>query len=961
MFEPVATAFTATPEKSKETRWEVNYVLLLWLAHLALVPFDIISENSEKRQELVSNLITKSTILLSSPAKDGESASFFLSRLMLRRDMLHQRDTFLDIAFSTMSTAKERLITGYLRCVFHMLTSYDREWARPYASRLINSVAQLSQSPSAHHQLYRLKCIQQLALALLPPRVAAWRYLRGKRILRIGDHTVQNTPIVQDCVEDFDVPEEVNDILSALFEQLNNSLSVVRWSAAKGVGRIVERLPLILANEAIEYLFSLFSNKDDYNLINGVCLCLGEFTLRGCLPLDTISRAIPFLLNALVYDVLLGTLSTVEGIRDSGCFVCWALARSYAAEIKLANSLVNVFLFDRSVNVRRSASAAFQENVGRHGQFPRGLELIHVADFLSVSSRVGCYTRIAPFVAQFEEYGESIVEHLVGNRIEHWDPEIRVLAANSLSIIAKVKPELITAEIVRKIAENCASFDLDVKHGGLEALAGLLWVMDVDIEVIRELLVLPETCQSDGIKAAFVKMVSAAAKRGMEVPNLAKVILEWLLCDSEAIRAATIESLTYLCSGDSPKLDVEFFDDLLSRIQSPGIAASLRALPSSYLESHIDRIIASMRELLSKESSIIATKCNLLESLQRLSQFCEQNQVIEMLLIGLNDCTTTKRGDEGSTVRTMALKVTSSMLPSDGIGRAVVCDVLKLCLDRISGIRDLAMSVLAKVVETTAEFPHRDELLFIRSENFSDFENFANLMGIEEFGIAICERFVLCVGAYAPDLSQRSGNAIIRFMERKEGNVSVVTSLLTRLFRKFRTDVTFTQALFSFVPKILNSALLHGEVLTAFAADFLEITAAFLRKIFYRKLISVSPTLSGFTVICSGDNRKRAFSLLAPLFVCEFPVVREKAATDLNNAFEEAKFCNEEEEEQGSLDSVVQRILSETAWKEDFAACAEATRNLCRLFGVDVPVIEGREAVPQRRTFTYGNLVKDSL
>jgi len=49
----------------------------------------------------------------------------------------------------------------------------------------------------------------------------------------------------------------------------------------------------------------------------------------------------------------------------------WALARSQKAHdlkpfaIKLAQRLVAVSLFDREIQIRRAASAAFQENVGR--------------------------------------------------------------------------------------------------------------------------------------------------------------------------------------------------------------------------------------------------------------------------------------------------------------------------------------------------------------------------------------------------------------------------------------------------------------------------------------------------------------------------------------------------------------------------------------------------------------------
>jgi hypothetical protein len=58
-------------------------------------------------------------------------------------------------------------------------------------------------------------------------------------------------------------------------------------------------------------------------------------------------------------------------VRDATSYVLWSLARAhdpktlapYASD--LARRLVTVALFDREVHIRRAASAAFQEHVGR--------------------------------------------------------------------------------------------------------------------------------------------------------------------------------------------------------------------------------------------------------------------------------------------------------------------------------------------------------------------------------------------------------------------------------------------------------------------------------------------------------------------------------------------------------------------------------------------------------------------
>ncbi len=105
----------------------------------------------------------------------------------------------------------------------------------------------------------------------------------------------------------------------------------MRWSAAKGIGRITERLPRELGDEVVQSVVELFSFTERYILIvypvglfvlitssfvsssdgawHGGCLALAELARRGLLLAHRLSEIIPLVIRALSYDVKKGLAS----------------------------------------------------------------------------------------------------------------------------------------------------------------------------------------------------------------------------------------------------------------------------------------------------------------------------------------------------------------------------------------------------------------------------------------------------------------------------------------------------------------------------------------------------------------------------------------------------------------------------------------------------------------------------
>ena len=240
----------------------------------------------------------------------------------------------------------------------------------------------------------RAKLMSRIAIRLLP----APKIRRRGRIL--DDSVLFHREGEEGNLDEYEVPEIVETLLQSLFDTIQDKVSrqfvsrlrgihlcvkdtVVRWSAAKGVARIAERLPSDLASQILDTVMDMFSihliaaaNLDDLPAVaestwHGAALACAEIARRGLVTLDQLPILIGWISKALYFDLRKGSHSIGSNIRDAAAYVLWSLARTqnvaslqpYATD--LAHRLITVALFDREPHIRRAASAAFQEHVGR--------------------------------------------------------------------------------------------------------------------------------------------------------------------------------------------------------------------------------------------------------------------------------------------------------------------------------------------------------------------------------------------------------------------------------------------------------------------------------------------------------------------------------------------------------------------------------------------------------------------
>ncbi|CCW62637.1 unnamed protein product [Phytomonas sp. EM1] len=450
-------------------------------------------------------------------------------------------------------------VTGVLLAVAKTFKLGQRSEMLPYAAELVSCVVNYLLQHRVGCLLYKtaVKVCQRLCLCMLRNRLASWKYHR-RDVLSLaanlgegylagaalgGDaapHDRENT-FSEDNVFEGDTAA-LDEGLNLLLQALGHKDTVVRWSAAKGIARVCERLPVEFSNDIVIAVYSVFSHEQSDAHWHGGLLALAELCRRGLIDSGGLSRVVDLVSGGLCFDLSKGTYSVGAHVRDAACYTCWSIARAYDVRDiephvhKLSTHLVVTSLFDREVNVRRAAAAAFQECVGRLGNFPDGVTLVTAMDFFSLASMRNAYCMVAPKVAVYDAYRGTMLEELIRVKVNHWDRAVRQCAAAALGRIAPLEDGGTIDEIFAELQGRVLDPMLATRHGVVLALTELVLGMPKDTwssaqrEQLVEVLVRLEAAHffrsrgGEYLRQAVCQMLSACAEQALVLPEFVSVI-----------------------------------------------------------------------------------------------------------------------------------------------------------------------------------------------------------------------------------------------------------------------------------------------------------------------------------------------------------------------------------------------------------------------------------------------------
>ncbi|XP_063473164.1 tubulin-specific chaperone D isoform X3 [Symphalangus syndactylus] len=1032
--EPVLDLVTNQNPKDHET-WETRYMLLLWLSVTCLIPFDfsrldgnLLTQPGQTRMSIMDRIlqIAESYLIVSDKARDA--AAVLVSRFITRPDVKQSKMAeFLDwslcnLARSSLQTMQGVLtVDGTLQALAQIFKHGKREDCLPYATTVLKCLdgCRLPESNQILLRKLGVKLVQRLGLTFLKPKVAAWRYQRGCRslaanlqLLTQGQSEQKPLILTEDDDEDDDIPDGVERVIEQLLVGLKDKDTVVRWSAAKGIGRMAGRLPRALADDVVGSVLDCFSFQETDKAWHGGCLALAELGRRGLLLPSRLVDVVAVILKALTYDEKRGSCSVGTNVRDAACYVCWAFARAYEPqELKpfvtaISSALVIATVFDRDINCRRAASAAFQENVGRQGTFPHGIDILTTADYFAVGNRSNCFLVI---------------------RV------IRELAAKALHNLAQQAPEFSATQVFPRLLSMTLSPDLHTRHGSILACAEVAYALyKLAAQENRPVTDHLDEQALQGLKQIHQQLYDRQLYRGLggqlmrqavcvlieklslsKMPFKGDTIIDgwqWLINDTlrhlhlissdsrQQIKDAAVSALAALCSeyymkepGEAdPAIQEELITQYLAELRNPeemtrcGFSLALGALPGFLLKGRLQQVLTGLRAVTHTSPEAVNFAESRRDGLKAIARICQTvgvkagapdeavcrenvSQIYCALLGCMDDYTTDSRGDVGAWVRkaamTSLMELTLLLARSQPeLIEAHICERIMCCMaqqasEKIDCFRAHAASVFLTLLHFDSppipHVPHRGELekLFPRSDVASvnwnapsqAFPRITQLLGLPTYRYHVLLGLVVSLGGLTESTIRHSTQSLFEYMKGIQSDPQALGIFSGTLLQIFEDNLLNERVSVPLL-KTLDHVLTHGcfDIFTTEEDHPFAVKLLALCKKEIKNSKDVQKLLSGIAVFCGMVQFPGDVRKKALLQLCLLLCHRFPLIRKTTASQVYETLLTYGDIVGADVLDEVVTVLSDTAWGAELAVVRQQRNRLCDLLGVPRP-----QLVPQ--------------
>jgi len=523
-FESILGALEQTLSESdndaSQPEWQVSYVLLLWLSHLLLTPFDLASISAAKPQKLkveglnlppnlpplAIRVIQVGMGYLYSSTKAQDAAAAMLVRLATRPDMQKLRladDIVTRTLSQVQSTSSDILVTIYeklgpLRLLTGIATSADLGHLVPGIYKACEKLANEDESSVVASNAVAKKMMVKI--------------FRNIAILSLRSASTQG-PLLS-FLESTSVLE---DVIDYLLRSLGDRDTPVRYAAAKAISLIVLDLDPEMGHEIIQAVLDTFKedmpksgDAFDVRSVNplkwhGLTLALAHVLFKRTASPEQLPDIVSALVSALQFEQRTATGSSIgTNVRDAANFGIWSMSRRYTTDELLSVSTITLRFvsaqsakhtsviqmiavqlilsacLDPAGNIRRGSSAALQELIGRHpNQVHNGIALVQIVEYQAVGLRRRAMVDVANHAAESHQmYWQALVVGLLGWRgLGSADVSSREASADSLAKLSRSEHADTGSAVLDKVLQHlqqCSSSDAEALHGLILSLAHII-------------------------------------------------------------------------------------------------------------------------------------------------------------------------------------------------------------------------------------------------------------------------------------------------------------------------------------------------------------------------------------------------------------------------------------------------------------------------------------------------------
>lgn len=609
--EPLLSAVEEADERSQQPdnerpwSWEQRYIVVLWLSHLLLAPFDLATISSTEFEDSkvpdIPNLsladtlpgITKRIIplgvkYLASPGKERDAAKALLVRMAMRRDMqqLGVLQSLVQWSLASLTQPVEGTAD----------TTYFYIGVLSFLAGVLRSSSETSDMSAFLEAIFNVVyglTVQEMELAKHISSFAVARKMILKVIqsvvvicLRQPSQTMEHTVMTETAI-------------GSLLESVSDNDTPVRMAASKSLSVITLKLDPEMASQVVEAVLESLNRNvlwrktqdetgaksvRDLSAVNhlewhGLMLTLSHLLYRRSPPPVQLSDIIHALLLGLSFDQRSTSGASVgSNVRDASCFGIWALARRYTTTELLAVPLESVFAakshpqnssiiqvlatelvmsasLDPFGNIRRGASAALQELIGRHPDtVEQGIAVVQTVDYHAVARRSRAIGEVAINASKLaNQYAAAALDAILGWRgVGDAELAARQDAGSAFgSITTEIAKHGATDDadqlrrsfsLVNESIKNLTKRQVEERHGLLLCFSGLLdQLPNLDIQVDQHASLLEE------LLAAVVEILINCKETTYRRPELIAVAASrlalscWPLLQMLALKINSLE------------------------------------------------------------------------------------------------------------------------------------------------------------------------------------------------------------------------------------------------------------------------------------------------------------------------------------------------------------------------------------------------------------------------------------